>query len=40
MNSTRAHAEDYMDFLIATPKACAAVEAARVQPGSAPGACP
>ncbi len=32
MNPPRAHAEDYMDFLIATPKACSAVEAARVQP--------
>ncbi len=32
MNPPRAHAEDYIDFLIATPKASSAVEAARVQP--------
>jgi len=32
MNAPRCHAEDYIDFLIATPKACSATEAARVQP--------
>lgn len=32
MNPPRVQAEDYIDFLIATPKACSATEAARVQP--------
>ena len=32
MNPPRADAEDYIQFLIATPPACPAVEAARVQP--------
>ena len=32
MNAPKCQAEDYIDFLIATPKACSAVEAARVQP--------
>src|SRR3954469_18740041 len=32
MNPPRVQAEDYIDFLIATPKAASAVEAARVQP--------
>jgi hypothetical protein len=33
MNPPRVRAEDYIDFLIATPKAASATEAARVQPG-------
>jgi putative transposase len=32
MNPPRVQPEDYIDFLIATPKACRATEAARVQP--------
>lgn len=32
MNPPRAQPDDYIDFLIATPKACTATEAARVQP--------
>jgi hypothetical protein len=32
MNTPRCKAEDYIDFLIATPKTCSAMEAARVQP--------
>ena len=32
MNPPRVQAEDYIDFLIATPKAASATEAARVQP--------
>jgi putative transposase len=32
MNAPRVHANDYIDFLIATPKAYSATEAARVQP--------
>jgi hypothetical protein len=37
MNPPRVQPEDYIDFLIATPKAASAVEAARVQPAR-PGA--
>lgn len=37
MNPPRVQPEDYIDFLIATPKAASAVEAARVHPGR-PGA--
>src|SRR5262245_3880729 len=37
MNPPRVRPEDYIDFLIATPKAASAVEAAAVQPGR-PGA--
>ena len=32
MNPPRVQPEDYIDFLIATPKACSATEAVRVQP--------
>jgi putative transposase len=32
MNAPRCQAEDYIDFLVATPKHCSATEAARVQP--------
>lgn len=32
MNAPRCEAEDYIDFLIATPKRCSATEAARCQP--------
>jgi putative transposase len=32
MNAPKVVADDYMDFLIATPKVCSATEAARVQP--------
>lgn len=32
MNPPRVQPEEYIDFLIATPKACSATEAARVQP--------
>jgi hypothetical protein len=32
MNPPRVQPEEYIDFLIATPKACRATEAARVQP--------
>lgn len=32
MNGPKVHANDYIDFLIATPKACSGREAARVQP--------
>ncbi len=32
MSGPKVHAGDYIDFLIATPKACSATEAARVQP--------
>src|SRR4051795_5994284 len=32
MNPPRVQPEDYIDFLIATPKAASATEAARVQP--------
>lgn len=32
MNAPKVAADDYIDFLIATPKACSATEAARVQP--------
>jgi hypothetical protein len=32
MNPPRCRAEDYIQFLLATPKACSATEAARVQP--------
>jgi DDE superfamily endonuclease len=32
MNPPRVQPDDYIDFLIATPKACTATEAARVQP--------
>jgi putative transposase len=32
MNPPRVQTEDYINFLIATPKACSATEAARVQP--------
>jgi putative transposase len=32
MNPPKCQAEDYIDFLIATPKVCSALEAARVQP--------
>jgi hypothetical protein len=32
MNLPRAGPEDYIDFLIGTPKACSAIEAAKVQP--------
>jgi hypothetical protein len=32
MNPPRVQPEDYIDFLIATPKVCSATEAARVQP--------
>jgi len=32
MSATKVHARDYIDFLIATPKACSGTEAARVQP--------
>jgi putative transposase len=32
MNPPRVQPEDYIDFLIATPKAVSGVEAARVQP--------
>src|SRR5476651_1557407 len=32
MNPPRATAQDYMDFLVATPKEASACEAARVQP--------
>jgi putative transposase len=32
MSAPKAQANDYIDFLIATPKACSATEAARVQP--------
>ena len=32
MNAPKVEADEYMDFLIATPKACSATEAARVQP--------
>src|SRR3954447_10940374 len=34
MNPPRASPEDYIQFLLATPKACTATEAARVQPES------
>src|SRR3954469_7765788 len=37
MNPPRVQPEDYIDFLIAPPKAASAVEAARVQP-TRPGA--
>ncbi len=32
MSAPKVHPRDYIDFLIATPKACSATEAARVQP--------
>src|SRR5436189_4481332 len=32
MSAPKVVAEDYIDFLIATPKVCSATEAARVQP--------
>jgi hypothetical protein len=32
MNAPKCQPDDYIDFLIATPKACSATEAARVQP--------
>jgi hypothetical protein len=32
MNAPKVVADDYIDFLIATPKVCSATEAARVQP--------
>src|SRR4051794_2109886 len=32
MNAPRCSAEDYIQFLLATPKVCSATEAARVQP--------
>jgi hypothetical protein len=32
MSAPKVHASDYIDFLIAAPKACSATEAARVQP--------
>jgi putative transposase len=32
MSATKVHPSDYIDFLIATPKACSGTEAARVQP--------
>ena len=32
MNAPKVASDDYIDFLIATPKACSATEAARVQP--------
>jgi hypothetical protein len=32
MSAPKVHASDYIDFLIATPKACSGTEAARVQP--------
>jgi hypothetical protein len=32
MNAPRCTTEDYIQFLLATPKACSATEAARVQP--------
>lgn len=32
MSAPKVHAADYIDFLIATPKACSGTEAARVQP--------
>lgn len=32
MSAPKVHAADYIDFLIATPKACSATEAARVHP--------
>lgn len=32
MSAPKVHAGDYIDFLIATPKACSGTEAARVQP--------
>jgi hypothetical protein len=35
MNAPKCRAEDYIDFLIATPKVCSALEAARVQPPQA-----
>lgn len=42
MNRPRVTPEDYIQFLLATPKACTATEAARVQPdrptAPAPGA--
>ncbi|HVL13032.1 MAG TPA: IS4/IS5 family transposase, partial [Gemmata sp.] len=34
MNPPKVASDDYIDFLIATPKACSATEAARVQPGA------
>ena len=36
MNPPKCQANDYIDFLIATPKVCSALEAARVQPNHAP----
>ena len=35
MNPPKCQAKDYIDFLIATPKVCSALEAARVQPDPA-----
>jgi hypothetical protein len=35
MNAPKCRAEDYIDFLVATPKVCSALEAARVQPPQA-----
>lgn len=35
MNAAKCQATDYIDFLIATPKVCSALEAARVQPDPA-----
>jgi hypothetical protein len=35
MNPPKCQASDYLDFLIATPKVCSALEAARVQPDPA-----
>ena len=32
MSAPKVHAGDYIEFLIATPKACSGTEAARVQP--------
>lgn len=32
MSAPKVHADDYINFLIATPKSCSATEAARVQP--------
>lgn len=37
MNSARANPDDYIQFLLATPKVCSATEAERVQP-ERPGA--
>jgi hypothetical protein len=37
MNPPKVNEEDYINFLIATPKVCSATEAARVSPQAEPG---